>query len=189
MFEKSQEKRLKKCGWFLIKPSWGKSNLTCPYEFVGTNQHDDASHSTCSAPDETSLIMKREKFMGLAEGNSTNGLGTLGINQSAVLMVLVRVMGIALWSFIITLPSFIMHFSLCPIDCGQRTLSLNQFFREEKCFVYEQSLPSLLSVTAPAAALKWIRMKLARASMHGAGNLFSACSSHSIRHACLFPCQ
>lgn len=51
--------------------------------------------------------------------------------------------------------------------------------------MYEQTLPSL-SMTALAAALKWIGMKPETTGVHGAGNLFSACSSHSIRHACLF---
>lgn len=52
--------------------------------------------------------------------------------------------------------------------------------------MYEQSLP-LLSMTALVAALKWIRMKPETTGVHRAGNLFSACSSLSIRHACLFP--
>lgn len=79
-----------------------------------------------------------------------------------------------------------MYLSLYPIDCGHWMLSLNQFFLEEKWFVYEQSLPEL-SMTALAAALKWIRMKPETTGVYGAGNLFSACSNHSIRHACLFP--
>lgn len=99
--------------------------------------------------------------------------------------MLVRVMEMAMWSSIICLPFLIMYLSLCPIDCGHWMLSLNQFFLEEKWFVYEQSLP-LLSMTAPAAVLKWIRMKPETTGVYRAGNLFSACSNHSIRHACLF---
>lgn len=95
-------------------------------------------------------------------------------------------MEMALWSSIICLPFLIMYLSLCPIDCGHWMLSLNQFFPEEKWFVYEQSLP-LQSMTALAAALKWIRMKPETTGVHGAGHLFSACWSHSIRHACLSP--
>lgn len=79
-----------------------------------------------------------------------------------------------------------MYLSLCPIDCGHWMLSLNQFLPQEKWFVYEQSLP-LPSMTAQAAALKWIRMKPETTGVHRAGNVFSACSSHSIGHACLFP--
>lgn len=88
----------------------------------------------------------------------------------------------ALWSFIISIPFSIMYFSLCSIDCGHWMLSLNQFFPEEKCFVYEQSL-ALLTMTA---FLKWIRKK-PETSVHRAGHLFSACPSYSIRDACLFP--
>ena len=92
----------------------------------------------------------------------------------------------ALWSFIIILPFFIMYFSPCPIDCSHWMFSLNQFFQEEKWFVYEQPLP-ILTITALAAALKLIRKKPKTTSVHGAGNAFSACPSYSIRDERLFP--
>lgn len=68
-------------------------------------------------------------------------------------------MDMALWSSIIRLPFLIMYISLCTIDCGYWMLSLNQFFLEEKWFVYEQSLP-LPSMTAPAAVKAWNRRQL-----------------------------
>lgn len=83
-------------------------------------------------------------------------LGVFGI-RSKGLSELVRVMEMALWSPIISLPFPIMYLSLCPIDCTHWMLSLNRYFPEEKWFVYEQTLP-LLSMTA-AASLKWIRMR------------------------------
>lgn len=98
--------------------------------------------------------------------------------------MLVRVMEMAMWSRIICLPFLIMYLSLCPIDCGHWMLSLNQFFQEEKWFVYEQFLP-LLSMTAPPAVLKWIRMKPETTGVYRAGNLFSVCSHH-IRQTCMF---
>lgn len=97
--------------------------------------------------------------------------------------MLVRRMEMALWSTIICLPFLIMNLSLCPIDCGYWMLSLNQFFSEEKWFVYEQTFP-LLSMTALEAAWKW--MKPQTTGVHGAENVFSACSNYSIWHTCLF---